>query len=266
MPLYFTVRDESIPDTKFLERKVDAYVSGIELDTAADLATAVGEVLGRISNGVNGTKKRELARSLGEASITPHAPRDATIKEFVSTQTFYSKNKKWLHDPDYREVLEIVIALHRKWEGGRAARDMAKRQHEWREKMHTTAVDLAQTGADLLASARLMMEQPLYEQTITDDDGNEITLTPARWTQDTANKRVEAVGKIVETADKIARLALDMATDRTEQTVVTADVTDTVQKVQDTRESLRQTLNTMRDSMIQPTAVNEDGSAVDEEE
>ncbi len=262
MSLYFRLQNETDTDILLLEQEIDRYVDGIDLATAVDLAGEVERVLSRISSGVNNVNKRELARALGEASVQPGMIKDAIIKRFVRPATFYNKNKSWLHDPEYRVVMETVIKLYRKWDSGRSARELADKQQAWRDTIHGKAMAMATAVDKFINSAMEIANQPLYEQEIG-EDGRTITLSPGRWTQETANRRIEAAAKAIDTADKLARLALDMPDTPTEQHIITADVTEGAGKVEEVRQSMMAKMNAMRAGIAQISPSPDD---VDEEE
>lgn len=264
MALYFRLNHESDDNVLLLEQEIDAYIGRLQLTTAVDLAREVEVVLGRIPPDRNNTTKRELARALGEGSVQPDMVKDQIIKQFVRPSTFYNRDKSWLHDPEYRKVIETVIKLHRLWDSGRAARELADKQNQWRTTLHDKALRLAGTVDEFLESAAEIMRQPLYE-TVVEQDGETIKLVPGKWTQDTANRRGEAAAKMIETADKLARLALDMPDTPTESHIITADVSDGSEKVADVRQAMKMKLDAMRNNMLHAglmTAVDTD----DEEE
>ena len=250
MALYFHLQNEKDGDLLLLEQEIDRYVDGVELLTAVHLSNEVERVLSRIPSGVNNVAKRELARALGEASVQPSMVKDTIIKQFVRPSTFYNKNKSWLHDPEYRVIMETVIKLYRKWDSGRAARELADKQQAWRETIHGKAEQMATAVDRFIKSALEIIDQPLYEQ-VVEADGETIKLIPGKWTQETANRRIEAAAKAIDTADKLARLALDMPDTPTEQHIITADVSDGADKVQEVRSAMMAKMNAMRAGMAQ---------------
>ena len=74
-----------------------------------------------------------------------------------------------------------------------------------------------------IKSALEIIDQPLYEQ-VVDAGRRNHQAHPRQGTQETANRRIEAAAKAIDTADKLARLALDMPDTPTEQHIITADV------------------------------------------
>lgn len=258
MALYFRLNHESDADLMLLEQEINNYVNRVQLHTAADLAREVEATLSRIPPDRNNTSKRELARALGEGSVQPEMVKDAIIKRFVRPSTFYNSQKSWLHDPEYRKVIETVIKLHRIWDSGRAARELGDKQQQWRELQHGKAMQFLSAVDQFLGSAAEIMGQPLYEQVI-EEDGKTIKLIPGRWSQDTANKRAEAATKMMDVADRMARLALDMPDTPTESHVFTADVSEGGEKVDAIRQSLRAKMDAMRAGMVGgQTAVGDD--------
>lgn len=251
MTLYFNLKDESPVDALMLEKEVSRYVSSIPLETERDLINAVENALSRIDGrSGNVATKRELARALGEGSIYPGTNKDDIIKRHVRSDTFYSKRSRWLHDPSYREILETVIALYRKWENGRAMRDLVERQRNLTETMYGEVMDGLIDIAKTRRSAMEMVDQPLYELTFEGENGEITVWKPAKWTQDTANRRLEAVAKSADVYYKLARLALGMTTDSTEQRVLTADVSDILAEEEDLHESILRKFDDMHSKML----------------
>jgi hypothetical protein len=264
MGLLFRLNSDTETGLMLLEQEIDRYIDGLKLETDKELATAVQSLLSRIPHSSTNKRKRDLALALGEWSIRPDSgSRDAVIKRHIRTATFYDTSKDWLHNTEFRWVLEAIIKIYGRWDNGRAARELANRQQQWRETSFNHAQDLLASAQDLLRKAHEMMEQPLYT-TEVDVDGETVKLIPGKWTQDTANRRVEAAAKAAEIADRLARTALGMADAPTEQHIVTADVSGQ-ETVEDTRKAMRAKLDYMRQSVAGGTAVDL-VDAADEEE
>lgn len=261
MALFFRLNSESDTDLLILEQEIDRYVDNVTLTTPADLSREVELILSTIPPDRNNTKKRELARALGEASVQPDVFKDQIIKRYVSTSTFYNRDKSWLHDPAYRKTMETCIKIYRKWDNGRAARELADRQHEMSEAMFTRTMALLESFDPVLDGTMEMARQPLYRETV-EDNGKTITLNPAGWTQDTVNRRIEALNKLLETTDKLRRSLLGMPDVLTEQHVRTEDDPKTADKLQEIERNVMDKLAHLRKPL--DTAVPDD--AADEEE
>ena len=262
MALFFRLNSESDTDLLILEQEIDRYVDNVNLNTPADLSREVELILSTIPPDRNNTKKRELARALGEASVQPDVFKDQIIKRYVSTSTFYNREKSWLHDPAYRKTMETCIKIYRKWDNGRAARELADRQREMYEALYNQSNSMLSKFGFLLDGTIDMASQPLYEESV-DADGKTITLKPANWTQDTVNRRIEALNKLLETADKLRRSLLGMPDVLTEQHVRNEDDPKTADKLQEIERNVMDKLAHLRKPL--DTAVPDD-SAADEEE
>lgn len=179
----------------------------VTLETDADFDTAVREQLNRVNHLSVPAKRHATIRAMAEAEIRPNASRDALFKrkDIISKSIFYRQDKDWFHDPLFREVLERVIALYRRWDASREIRLTLERQKEWKEKAYQTALAMIEKTAQ-------MMEFPLIE-TEVDENGRTI-VKPARWA-------LGDVARLAPVADKMARLALDMSTDKTETDITT---------------------------------------------
>jgi hypothetical protein len=265
MGLLFRLNTDTETGLMLLEQEIDRYIDGLKLETNHDLATAVQALLSRIPHSSTNKRKRDLAIALGEWSIRPDSgSRDAVIKRHIRTATFYDTSKDWLHSQPYRWVLEAIIKIYGRWDNGRSARELAVRQQQWRETSFAHAQDLLTAANELIRNAKQMMSQPLYT-TEVDVDGGTVKLVPGKWTQDTANRRVEAAAKAAEIADRLARTALGMADAPTEQHIITADVSDQ-ETIADTRKAMRAKLDHMRRSVEASAAPDVVDGPDDEEE
>lgn len=260
MTLYFSLKHETVVEATLLERRVTAVVNSAPLENEHDLATAVESALGAIDGSAGHVNaKRDLAKALGEGSIYPGINKDDIIKKYVRSDTFYSRRSRWLHDPSYREVLEIVIALYRRWENGRAMRELADRQRRLTEAMYAEAMEGMMDLAKARRSAMEMIERPLEEVSFEGENGQITVWKPAKWNQDTANRRLEAVSKSADVYSKLGRLALGMTTDSTEQRVLTADISDILAEAEDVHDSILRKFDDMHDKMM-VTPVEPDSS------
>lgn len=180
----------------------------VKLDTLADFDTAVREQLMRVNHMSVTAKRHATIRAMAEAEIRTDISRDSLFsrKDVISKSIFYRQDKDWFHDPLFREVLERVIAIYRRWDSTKELRQMLERQREWREK----ALDIGHRMAD---KGLEMMEFPLHDVEVDTESGTAV-LKPARWTLDT-------VPRLATAADKLVRMALDMATDKTETDLTT---------------------------------------------
>ncbi len=227
--------------------KARRYAQQITLDNEAQFTAAVQEQLNRITRGPH-PKRHNTILALAESAIDPDINKEDVFarKDIVSKRIFYSKDKDWWYDPEYREVLEIVRELHVRWENEAALRRMLYRQTEWREKMYETADTMVERAQEM------MNKFGLEEMEVAGEDGT-IIIKPARWTWDT-------IPRLVQTADKTARLALGMNTEKVEQDI-TAEVTEV--DPDEIRQSMRDKLAQMGVAVPVPasgdTAVDDGG-------
>lgn len=186
-----------------IEERAAAAVESALLQTEEQLQAAVDAQLARLKHPPL-EKRRATIRALAAEAIQPGGSRDNVFlrqrkgnPDIVSKGVFYSTKKDWFHDPTFREVLMTVEGLYRKWAGGRALRELVRRQTDWEEKVF-------QTANRMLDRASAMLDFPLAERTV-EKDGKTITVRPGPWSM--AN-----VAPLVTAADKLARTALDMET------------------------------------------------------
>jgi hypothetical protein len=184
-----------------IRRIAEATVEATTLETEAQLQAAVSAQLARLTRPP--VKKRHATvLALAEAAIAPGGSRDDVFTrqkkqnpDIVNKHVFYSTNKSWFHDPTFREVLETVELLYRKWAAGRATRDLVRRQQEWEDRVMGAA-------GKMIDKATAMLDFPLAERTVN-KDGKPVVIRPGPWSM--AN-----VAPLVTAADKLARTVLDM--------------------------------------------------------
>lgn len=193
-----------------IEERVAATVEGTLLQTEEQLQAAVELQLARLKKPPI-RKRRATILALAAEVIRPGGSRDNVFlrqrkgnPDIISKGVFYSTEKDWWHDATFREVLMTVEGLYRKWAGGRAVRELSRRQTEWEERAY-------QIAGRMLDRASAMLDFPLASREV-EKDGKTIIVKPGPWSM--AN-----VAPIVTAADKLARTVLDM--DTTEKAAVT---------------------------------------------
>lgn len=182
-----------------IEQRAQAYVDGLRLETEEEFAAAVEEQLRKLPES-NLYKRRATVLAMAQVGITiPTREEVFQRKETVGKRVFFDKQKGWYHDPAFREILEIVTRLYRRWSAGAAARQATAefiqreaelREAEWKASRQMTDV------------VKQILESPLYEVE-TKDGEQTIILKPGRWTFDTA-------ARLMEGASKFGRLSLNM--------------------------------------------------------
>lgn len=202
-------------DEDTLLRRVQQYVYTLPLTTEEDRSTAVNAQLQKLV-GIDksrGKQKQEMyakrintVLGMVDTVLYPNITRESVLQRegTVGHRVFYSRKKDWYHHPVFREVLETVLAIFRRWKAEEGERLAAEKLRKWNEQMMETADLMAQASKQILTN---YIEQP-FDVTIDDKNGEKITkLTPK------ANVRDVAV--IAPAADKIARMAMGQPTDKT---------------------------------------------------
>ena len=186
-----------------IEARAAATVDGTLLQTDEQLQAAVDAQLARLKKPPV-EKRRATVRALGEEAIRPGGSRESVLlrqrkanPDIVSKGVFYSTQKDWFHDAEFREVLLTVEGLYRKWASGRAVRELARRQTDWEERAY-------QVAGRMLDRASAMLDFPLAAREV-EKDGKTIIVKPGPWSM--AN-----VAPMVSAADKLARTVLNMET------------------------------------------------------
>lgn len=188
-----------------IERRAQAHADALPLENEGQLAAAVEAQLRRLDESEthrpNIHKKRVTALALAQVGITVASKEEVFDRpDTVSRRVFYSTNKGWWSDPVFREVAETLQRLYRKWAAGSAAREAAAefvaREAELREKEWEVSRNLTRLALEMAGT-------PLYEVVTLGDQGEDVTLKPARWTFDT-------VPRLADAASKLGRLSLGM--------------------------------------------------------
>lgn len=193
-------------ETDAIIQKAREYANSIPLETQAQFHTAVTEQLDRLEGRLL-SKRRSTIQALAEVEINPTRSRTEVFKrkDVVSPQVFYATDKDWFHNPNFREVLETVIAIYQRWDAEQEMRETAERQKQWRESAYAMGTKMADVAMQMLGTE-------LHEIIVSGDNGDEIVVKPARWS-------FRDVPSMATAADKLVRLSLDMATDKTEQDI-----------------------------------------------
>lgn len=159
------------------------------------------------------SRRRQAIRAIVDAEVDPSRSREslwvggrAADAAVPNRSTFFSKRSKWMAHPPFVAVLDEVLRLAREWEQKRSGREREARRVAHQERM-------LNISSKMLEKAEAMMQFPLSEQTIDTNTGT-VVVAPARWDY-------RSLSTAVSTADKAARLALEMDTKRETQTVET---------------------------------------------
>ncbi len=206
--LVFDLSTDTDEVRRQLEKKISTLLDRAPLESEGDLRAAVNKQLNRTKS----KRHRVTAVAVVAAAVSPTSSPHSVLGKngVVGAATFYRKEKSWVHDPEYRETLEIMAALYRTWDDGEAVRKRNRDRDAWIETMHNLAVE----GADLIQQ---MIAAGLYDQEVTrEEDGTQvIVLKPKFGVRDI----FAAMGPV----DKLGRMALDLHTDKTKQEISGTD-------------------------------------------
>lgn len=251
--LYFQLDGESETDRGIIASRVSAIVSAIKLDTEADLQTAVTEWLNQIV-GPNLQKRRVTAQAVAASAISPEQNRYTIFDrpDVISRTTFYNTKKPWLHDPEYRFILEVLVAIYRKWESGTAVREMLERQAEWRDLEIKRGRRLHDMSEKMITKLEEMLSTFLLEEIeVQDDDGRTVIIKPANADLNTVPRFATAIAGATAQASKTVRMALGMDTEQTAVSVK-AEVAET--SSEDIRAGLLAKMETIGLRLARPAA------------
>lgn len=184
-----------------IERRAKAAVDTATLADEESFAAAVEGQLARLEGRPSMLdKQRATVLALAQVGLTiPSQEKAFEMPEVVSRRVFYSKDKGWYHDALFREVLETVRRLYRKWAAGAAARDATSEFVAKEAELRAAEWDLSR---QMTGMALDMLRTPLHEVEVS-EDGKTTVLKPARWTLDT-------VPKFADAASKLGRLSMGM--------------------------------------------------------
>lgn len=184
-----------------IERRAAVVVEATALPDEEAFAAAVEAQLARLAGRPSLlNKQRTTLLALAQVGLTiPTQDAVFDMPGTVSRRVFYDKQKGWFHDPLFREVLEILRRLYRKWAAGAAAREATAEFAEREARLRAAEWDMSREMARI---ALEMVKSPLHETEIS-DDGRTIIVKPARWTLDT-------VPKLADAASKLGRLSMGM--------------------------------------------------------
>lgn len=190
-------------------RRAEQWAAGLSLAGDDDFHAAVEAQLNRLTLPPL-DKRRATALALAEVGLT-EATRLGVFRRpnTVSERIFYGRDKSWYHGAEFRDVLERLIALYKRWSAGAQARQAAAEFTEKVDKLREAEHDI---GKRMLNMALQMAGSPLWEEVVTSEDGKEVTWKPARWT-------MSDLPRVAEAASKLTRLALGMAAGRQEVAV-----------------------------------------------
>lgn len=184
-----------------IEREAQAWVDGLSLSGEAAFHAAVESQLERLVDPPV-AKRRATALALAEVGLT-EATRAGVFRraDTVGHRIFYSKDKDWYYGETFRDVLERLIRLYRKWSASAAARsaaaDFQRRLDELREAEY-------EIGAKMFDVARQMADASLFEVTVTGENGQDVTVKPVRW-------GMADLPRVAKGASELVRQSLGMA-------------------------------------------------------
>lgn len=182
-----------------IEQRAQAYVDSLSLETEEEFAAAVEAQLRKLPESQL-YKRRATVLAMAQVGITiPTREEVFQRPEVVGKRTFFDKQKGWYHDPAFREVLEVVGRLYRRWSTGAAAREATSEFIRREADLRESEWKASRQMADIV---RQILESPLYDVETKDGDKT-IILKPGKWTFDTA-------ARLMEGSSKFGRLALNM--------------------------------------------------------
>lgn len=237
LTLHFELSNESDADRILLSDRVATAVRNTPLETERDFHTAVNNWLNRIT-GTNPQLHRSTAQAIAESAINPHISLDDVFarQDTVRKTSFYRTKSPWVHDPEYRFILEVLVALYRQWDAGTAVRETMERQADWRKRMMEQAdLIVGQSDAVYIKAMEALND----------------FISPTEITYPHIIQALTAKTNAIIGADKLARLALGMDTDQ-QALHVQAEVTET-----DTaaiRESMKDKLRQIGIGLRRPSA------------
>ena len=197
-------------DETAVRQLADEFAAKTSLTSQAEFDTAVNGQLARISGMNLGAKRRNTILQLAEAEINPIISRHDVFsrRDCVSARIFYDTGKDWFHGDAYRQVLENVLALYRRWDAEENIRETMRRQREWKEKAYGIGNDMGSVVETMLK--QLLSPMGLDDVIVKegDKDGETIIQLAPKWAP-------RDLPGIATAADKMVRLSLDMATDKT---------------------------------------------------
>lgn len=184
-----------------IRRRAEAWAAAVPLADDDAFHAAVESQLQRLTLPPL-AKRRATALALAQVGLT-EATRVGIFgrPDMVSERIFYDRNKTWFHGEEFRDVLEHLVALYKRWSAGAAARQAAAEFTDKVDKLREAEHDIARRMFNMAAQ---MVGSPLWDVIVTDEDGREVTWKPTQW-------RMADLPRIAETASKLARLSLGMA-------------------------------------------------------
>ena len=185
-----------------IERRAEQWVGGLALTSDDAFHAAVEWQLNRLTLEPL-PKRRATALALAEVGLADTTSRAEVFRrsDTVGYRTFYDRDKEWYHGREFRDVLEHLIALYKRWSAGAAARAAADEFTRKVDALRKAEHDIA---SQMFSAAAQMASSPLWEVTVNDADGREVTWKPARWAW-------ADLPRVAETASKLSRRALGMA-------------------------------------------------------
>lgn len=203
--LYFTLSDthQTRQEALEFESKVQAAVNAVNMDTDIQFEEAVRHYLDQITMG-DVPLRRSTVIAFAEAATERPPISKAQVFErddVVSMSVFYTSNNDernkpaWLHDPDFRFILEVVVGLYRKWENSRSIRELKNRRKAFEERQYEVALKQLEVAAQIL-------DQPLNEIKTT-QDGKNVYIRPI-------NYKMSDAARLIDSGTRQARQALGL--------------------------------------------------------
>ena len=162
------------------------------------------EELGRI-RGRGSAKKRATILALAKARLVGLPEYEVFDRpDTCSRRTYYrddpgkdGKPLGWKHDPLFMDVLEAVVRIALEWRNEEKLQEIQDEQ----EYFIQTSRQLSRA---LFEKAQEMLQFPLYEVTVPDEQGGNTIIQPARWT-------FNALPNMVRTAQQLNDLSISRA-------------------------------------------------------
>ena len=186
---------------KEIERQAHAVADAIPLPDEEAFAAAVEAQLSRFAGRPSMlSKQRQTVLALAQVGLTVPSQEVAfTLPGVVSRRVYYAKDKGWFHDPLFREILETVRRLYRRWSAGAQAREATAEFVEKEAELRRMEWDMSRQMARIALD---MVRSPLHEVE-TQQDGKTVIVKPAGW-------RFDTVPRLADAASKLGRLSMNL--------------------------------------------------------
>ncbi len=121
--------------------------------------------------------------------------------------------QKWSKDPLIASILENILKIAGNWYDASELKKLKDRQDKWRELAYTKALLIDEKTTEML-NTKLFAQK--IEREVKDKDGRVIHQTVHVFAPNWSKGNV---APLMSTADKLARMALDMPTNSTKQAI-----------------------------------------------